>query len=71
MPEPNPPLSTPMTIRDKDIRDPLFDFLEREYRKIRILEEKLIGRSRADMLMVTEDAIEFNSTTSTRINSME
>ena len=57
MPEPNPPLSTPMTIRDKDIRDPLFDFLEREYRKIRILEEKLIGRSRADMLMVTEDAL--------------
>lgn len=37
---------------DKDIREPLFDFLEEYYGKIRILEEKLIGRSRADIMMV-------------------
>lgn len=37
---------------DKDIREPLFDFLEERYGKIRILEEKTIGRSRADVMMV-------------------
>ena len=46
-----------MTIRDKDIREPLFDFLEAEYGKIRIIEEKTIGRSRADAVMVAEDAL--------------
>lgn len=38
---------------DKDIREPLFDFLEETYGKIRILEEKQMGRSRADVVMVT------------------
>lgn len=42
---------------DKDIREPLFDFLEAAFGKIRILEEKQIGKSRADIVMVTEDAI--------------
>lgn len=37
---------------DKDIREPLFDFLEAYYGKVRILEEKQIGRSRADVVMV-------------------
>mgnify|MGYP000954390711 FL=1 len=37
---------------DKDIREPLFDFLEEMYGKIRILEEKQIGKSRADIVMV-------------------
>lgn len=37
---------------DKDIREPLFDFLEERYGKIRIIEEKQIGRSRADIMMV-------------------
>lgn len=37
---------------DKDIREPLFDFLESYYGKVRILEEKQIGRSRADIVMV-------------------
>lgn len=46
-----------MAIRDKDIREPLFDFLEAEYGKIRIIEEKTMGRSRADVVMVTEDAL--------------
>lgn len=37
---------------DKDIREPLFDFLEERYGKVRIIEEKRMGRSRADVLMV-------------------
>ncbi len=44
-------------LKDKDIREPLFFFLEEEYGKVRILEEKNIGRSRADAVMVTRDAI--------------
>ena len=36
---------------DKDIREPLFDFLEGMYGKIRILEEKQMGKSRADIVM--------------------
>ncbi len=42
---------------DEDIREPLFDFLEEYYGKIRILEEKQIGRSRADIVMVRPDEI--------------
>ncbi len=42
---------------DKDIREPLFDFLEEQYGKIRIIEEKMMGRSRADVVMVTENAL--------------
>ena len=42
---------------DKDIREPLFDFLESTFGKCRILEEKNTGRSRADVVMVTESAI--------------
>ena len=37
---------------DKDIREPLFDFLEETYGKIRIIEEKQVGKSRADIVMV-------------------
>lgn len=44
-------------LRDKDIREPLFDFLEETYGKIRIIEEKTIGKSRADVVMVTPDSI--------------
>ncbi|RGY99126.1 hypothetical protein DXA13_09270 [Clostridium sp. AM58-1XD] len=39
---------------DKDIREPLFDYLEERFGKTRIFEEKMIGRSRADILMLTE-----------------
>ena len=39
---------------DSDIREPLFDFLEEKLGKIRILEEKQMGRARADVVMVTE-----------------
>lgn len=42
---------------DKDIREGLFDFLDETYGKNRILEEKRIGRSRADVVMVTLTAI--------------
>ena len=42
---------------DKDIREPLFNFLEEKYGKVRILEEKVIGKSRADVLMVCEDGL--------------
>ena len=38
---------------DKDIREPLFDFLEEIYGKIRILEEKRSGRAVADVVMIT------------------
>ena len=41
-------------LHDSDIREPLFDFLEERLGKIRILEEKQIGRARADVVMVTE-----------------
>lgn len=37
---------------DKDIREPLFDYLEEQYGKIRVIEEKQMGRSRADIVMV-------------------
>lgn len=42
---------------DKDIREPLFDFLEEKYGKIRIIEEKQMGRSRADVVMIMPAAI--------------
>ena len=45
------------TLHDKDIRKPLFDFLDETYGKIRIIEEKTMGGSRADVVMVTEDAL--------------
>lgn len=42
---------------DKDIREPLFDYLEERFGKTRIFEEKIIGRSRADIIMLTEERI--------------
>lgn len=44
-------------LHDKDIREPLFDFLDERYGKNRIIEEKMMGRSRADVVMVTPDAL--------------
>lgn len=41
-------------LKDRDIREPLFDFLEDTYGKVRIIEEKTMGRSRADLVMVRE-----------------
>ena len=37
---------------DKDIREPLFEFLEEHYGKVRIIEEKSLGDARADAVMV-------------------
>ncbi len=42
-----------MTLYDRDIREPLFDFLEETYGKARILEEKRTGSARADVVMIT------------------
>lgn len=44
-------------LRDKEIREPLFDFLEEMFGKIRILEEKAMGKSRADLVMVATEAL--------------
>ena len=44
-------------LHDRDIREPLFEFLEDSFGKIRILEEKTMGRSRADIVMVTESGL--------------
>lgn len=40
---------------DKDIREPLFDFIEDKFGKTRIFEEKRMGESRADILVITDD----------------
>jgi len=42
---------------DRDIREPLFVFLEMEYGKSRILEEKSMAGSRADAVMICPDAL--------------
>lgn len=42
---------------DRDIREPLFDYLEERFGKTRMFEEKVMGRSRADVLMLTEELI--------------
>lgn len=43
------------TLYDKDIREPLFGFLEEKYGKVRIFEEKRAGNARADVVMLTPD----------------
>lgn len=43
-------------LKDKNIREPLFAFLEESYGRIRIIEEKNMGGSRADVIMVTPDS---------------
>ena len=42
---------------DKDIREPLAFYLEEIYGKNRILEEQVMGQSRADLVMVVHDAL--------------
>lgn len=42
---------------DRDIREPLFDYLEARFGKSRIFEEKMMGKSRADIIMLTETQI--------------
>ncbi len=42
---------------DKDMREPLFDFLDEKYGKVRTIEEKIIYGSRADVLAIIDGAI--------------
>ena len=46
-----------MLLYDRDIREPLFWYLEERYGKVRFFEEKEIGVSRADVMLVTEDSV--------------
>ena len=50
-------MSNSEILYDKDIREPLFDFLDETYGKIRIIEEMNIGRVRSDIVMVTPKLI--------------
>lgn len=45
------------TLYDRDIREPLFDYLEERFGKTRMFEEKIMGRSRADIIMLTDDQL--------------
>ncbi len=44
-------------LRDADIRDNLCLYLEEQYGEVRFFEELTMGKSRADIVMVTRDAI--------------
>ena len=44
-------------LHDSDIRDGLCFYLEEKYKKIRFFDELTIGKSRADIVMVTGEAI--------------
>lgn len=44
-------------MHDRDMREPLFEYLEAVYGTIRILEEKTMGASRADVVMVTPECL--------------
>ena len=46
--------SKSLVLYDRDIRESLFDYLEERFGKTRMFEEKIIGRSRADIIMLTE-----------------
>ena len=46
-----------MSLLDKDIREPLFMYLEIKLGKVRFFEEKDIGRARADVMMVIDNAV--------------
>ena len=44
-------------LKDKDIREPLFDFFDEKFGKVRIIEEKQIAKSRADVMLVLEKTL--------------
>lgn len=50
-------MSENLAAHDKSIREPLFEYLEEVYGKIRILEEKRTGKARADVVMVLPGAV--------------
>ena len=44
-------------LKDADIRDPLCDYFEEKYGTVRFFEELSMGKSRADIVLVTQDAL--------------
>ena len=44
-------------LKDRDIREPLFDFFDEKFGKVRIIEEKQIAKSRADVMLVLEEKL--------------
>ena len=44
-------------LKDQDIREPLFDFFDEKFGKVRIIEEKQIAKSRADEMLVLEEKL--------------
>ena len=44
-------------LHDSDIRDDLCDYLEQKYGQVRFFDELVIGKSRADIVMVTREAL--------------
>lgn len=44
-------------LKDQDIREPLFDFFDEKFGKVRIIEEKQIEKSRADVMLVLEEKL--------------
>jgi hypothetical protein len=44
-------------IHDKDMREPLFDYLDEKLGKSRIFEEKVIGKARADLMVVLPEEV--------------
>lgn len=44
-------------MNDAQIREPLFDYLDESYPKNRIFEEKVMGKSRADLIMLVPEGL--------------
>ena len=49
--------TAPIVLKDADIREPLFLYLEERYGKVRFIEEKVTGKARADVVMVLPDKL--------------
>ena len=47
----------PAVLKDADIREPLFLYLEERYGKVRFIEEKVTGKARAAVVMVLPDKL--------------
>ncbi len=50
-------METNAILHDSDIRDELCDHFEQKYGRVRFFEELVIGKSRADIVLVTKDEI--------------
>lgn len=44
-------------LHDKDIREPLFEYIEDNFGKVRVIEEKQIGKSRADVMLIMDGCL--------------